>query len=118
MWPLRIAFARLRPLNASALFRVIVVAGVFALFLWGDFALFRRLFSAIATVEAATPFFALGILRNLLALVFLIATVVLFSSALTSAIGSFFTDLDGERFVGDIGEVKPLDWRAGLRVVS
>ena len=94
MWPLRIAFARLRPLNASAFIRIAIVASVFTLFLWGDFALFRRLFGAIATVEAATPFFALGILRNLLALVFLIATVVLFSSGLTTAIGSFFTDLD------------------------
>src|SRR5688572_5171777 len=94
MWPLKITLARLRPVNGAAIIRVAVVASVFGLFLWGDFALFRRLFVAIATVEAATPFFALGILRNLLALVFLIATVVLFSSALTTAIGSFFTDLD------------------------
>jgi hypothetical protein len=31
---------------------------------------------------------------------------------------SFFTDLDGERFVGDIGEVKPLEWQTTLRVVK
>lgn len=94
MWSIRITLAKLRPLNAAAIVRILVVAAVFVLFLWGDFALFRRLFGAIAQIEAATPFFALGILRNLLALVFLIATVVLFSSSLTSAIGAFFTDLD------------------------
>ena len=94
MWPIRIALARLRPLTVAAVVRVLVVAAVVALFLYGDFVLFRRLFQAVADVERATPFFALGILRNLLALVFLVATVVLFSSALTTAIGSFFTDLD------------------------
>lgn len=94
MWSIRIAFARLRPLELSVFLRVFVVAAVVALFLYGDFLLFRRLFQAVADVERATPFFALGILRNLLALVFLVATVVLFSSALTTAIGSFFTDLD------------------------
>jgi hypothetical protein len=31
---------------------------------------------------------------------------------------SFFTDLDGERFVGDVGEVKPLEWHATLRIVK
>jgi ABC-2 type transport system permease protein len=94
MWPFRLAVARVRPWNAAALMRVVIVASVFALFLWGDFVLFRRLFGAVRQIEAATPFFALGILRNVLALVFLISTVVLFSSALTTAIGSFFTDLD------------------------
>ncbi|HEU4520519.1 MAG TPA: hypothetical protein VFT12_00855 [Thermoanaerobaculia bacterium] len=94
MWSLRITLAKLRPLNAAAFIRILVVAAVFGLFLWGDYALFRRLFGAISQVEAATPFFALGILRNLLSLVLLIATVVLFSSALTAAIGSYFTDLD------------------------
>jgi ABC-2 type transport system permease protein len=94
IWSLRIFLAKLRPVNAAAIIRVAVVAAIFAVFLWGDFVLFRRLFGAIAQIEAATPFFALGILRNLLALVFLVATVVLFSSALTTAIGSFFTDLD------------------------
>ncbi|HKO58128.1 MAG TPA: hypothetical protein VJ276_19830, partial [Thermoanaerobaculia bacterium] len=94
MWPVRISFSRLRPINAAAVMRVIIVATVFALFLAGDFILFRRLFKATADIEAATPFFALGLLRNLLAMVFLVATIVLFSSALTAAIGAFFTDLD------------------------
>lgn len=94
MWPARITLSKLRPVNAAAIARIVIVATVFALFLWGDYALFRRLFAAIAQVEVATPFFALGILRNLLAMVFLTATVVLFSSALTTAIGAFFTDLD------------------------
>src|SRR5262249_8282370 len=62
-------------------------------FLIGDYALFRRLFGAVANVEKETPIFALGLLRNLLSLVYLIATVILFSSSLTVAIGSFFTDL-------------------------
>jgi hypothetical protein len=31
---------------------------------------------------------------------------------------SFFTDLDGERFVGDIAEMKPLDWRTSVRLVD
>lgn len=94
MWPLKLLIARLRPLNATTLLRVLVVAMVFALFLWGDYALFRRLFRASAEIEAATPFFALGLLRNLLAMVFLVAVIVLFSSAMTAAIGAFFTDLD------------------------
>ena len=94
MWSLRIAASKLRPLNAAAALRIIIVVAVFAAFLWGDFVLFRRLFRATAEVEAATPFFALAILQNLLSLVFLVATVVLFSSSLTAAIGAFFTDLD------------------------
>src|SRR6185503_19385284 len=56
--------------------------------------LFWRLFGAIKNVETETPLFALGLLRNLLGLVFLVASVVLFSSGMTTAIGSFFTDLD------------------------
>ena len=94
MWALRIAASKLRPVNAAAVARIMIVAAVFAAFLWGDFVLFRRLFRATASIEAATPFFALAILQNLLSLVFLVATVVLFSSALTSSIGAFFTDLD------------------------
>jgi hypothetical protein len=31
---------------------------------------------------------------------------------------SFFTDLDGERFVGDIAEMKPLDWRTSVRLAE
>jgi ABC-2 type transport system permease protein len=98
MWPLRIAVSRLRPFTGSMALRTAIVAVVFALFLWGDYVLFRRLFSATAQIEALTPFFALAILRNILALVFLVATVVLFSSALTSAIGAFFTDFDLELY--------------------
>jgi ABC-2 type transport system permease protein len=94
MWSLRILTSRLRPVTAASMLRVVIVAAVFALFLWGDYALFRRLFSATAQIEAATPFFALGLLRNLLAMVFLVAVIVLFSSAMTTAIGAFFTDLD------------------------
>ena len=74
--------------------RTLIVAGIVAVFLWGDYALFRRFFGAMAKVEAETPLFALGLLRNLLSLVFLVATVILFSSSLTAAIGAFFTDLD------------------------
>ena len=94
MWSLRIAASRLRPINAAAVVRITVVVITFALFLYGDFALFRRLFRATAQIEEATPFFALAILRNMLAMVFLVATIVLFSSAMTAAIGAFFTDLD------------------------
>jgi ABC-2 type transport system permease protein len=94
MWSLRIALSKLRPLNGAAVARISVVAVTFALFLYGDFALFRRLFRATSQIEQATPFFALAILRNILAMVFLVATIVLFSSAMTAAIGAFFTDLD------------------------
>ncbi len=94
MWAARIAAARLRPFNASTFIRTAIVLFVVAAFLAGDFALFARLFRAIAGVEADTPIFALGLLRNLLGLVFLVATVTLFSSAMAASIASFFTDLD------------------------
>jgi ABC-2 type transport system permease protein len=94
IWPLRVAYSRLRPINASAIARVTVVAIVMAAFLYGDYKMFARLFAAVAKVEVATPFFALGLLRNLLAMVFLVACVVLFSSSMTAAIGAFFSDLD------------------------
>jgi ABC-2 type transport system permease protein len=93
-WPLRIAFARLRPFNASSIARTLIVCAVVAGFLWIDYALFARVYVALARVEAETPFFALGILRNLLSLIFMVASVILFSSAMTAAIGAFFTDLD------------------------
>jgi ABC-2 type transport system permease protein len=96
MWPLRIAVARLRPVNGASLIRLGIIALTFAVFIYGDFVLFRRLFRGLAQVEAMTPIFALGLLRNLLGMVFLVATVVLFSSALTAAIGAYFTDLDLE----------------------
>ena len=94
MWPLRIAASRLRPFDAATITRTLIVLLVLAAFLIGDYALFARLFDAIAGVEKKTPIFALGLLRNLLGLVFLVATVILFSSAMTAAIASFFTDLD------------------------
>jgi ABC-2 type transport system permease protein len=94
MWPLRILTSKLRPLNAAAATRIAIVAIVFAAFIYGDLVLFRRLFRSVAQIEVATPFFALGLLRNLLAMVFLVAFVVLFSSSMTAAIGAFFTDLD------------------------
>lgn len=94
MWPIRLTLARLRPLNASMVIRLTVVALLVLGFLFGDYAMFRRLFLAMGEVEKETPFFALGLLRNLLSLVFLTATVILFSSSMTVAIGSFFMDLD------------------------
>jgi ABC-2 type transport system permease protein len=94
MWPLRIILAKLRPVNAQSVTRTLIVVAVFGAFLYGDFALFRRLFLATSQLQEMTPFLALGLLKNLLALVFLVGTVVLFSSSMTVAIGSFFTDLD------------------------
>jgi ABC-2 type transport system permease protein len=94
LWPFRIAASKLRPINAAAFIKLTVTALIGAAFLYGDFALFRRLFRAVAEVEQSSPFFALGLLRNLIALVFLIAVVMLFSSAMTAAIGAFFADLD------------------------
>src|SRR5437867_456075 len=94
MWSIRINLAKLRPINSTAAIKLTITAIIVALFLYGDFALFRRLFHAVAKVEEATPFFALGLLRNVIALAFLVAVVVLFSSSMTAAIGAFFTDLD------------------------
>src|SRR5437867_10794449 len=98
MWAIRINLAKLRPFNATAATKLTITAIIVALFLYGDFALFRRLFHAVARVEVASPFFALGLLRNVLALAFLVAVVVLFSSSMTAAIGAFFTDLDLETY--------------------
>src|SRR5258706_10018617 len=97
-WPLRLLFAKARPLNGAAIAKIAITAVIFPLFIAGDFLLFLRLFRAVGRVEEATPLFALGILRNLLALVFLVAVVILFSSAMTSAIGAFFTDLDLDHY--------------------
>jgi len=96
IWPARIALSKLRPLNAAAATKLTITAALAAAFLYADFALFRRLFRAVADIEQSTPFFALGLLRNLLALVFLVSVVILFSSAMTAAIGAFFADLDLE----------------------
>lgn len=98
LWPLRVAASRLRPWGAASLTRLGVTLAVGAAFLWGDYVLFRRIFRALGEIEEATPFFALGLLRNLLALVFLMALMILFSSAMTAAIGAFFTDLDLETY--------------------
>ncbi len=91
---LKLAISKLRPFGPDTVIKLLIVAGLFGGFLWGDFAVFRKLFTLTAQIEAMTPFFALGLIENLLGLVFLIALFVLFFSALTSAIGSFFTDLD------------------------
>lgn len=96
MWPFRIAASRLRPHNAASTIRSGIILLMVAACLFGDYALFRRIFQAIGEVEAATPFFAIGLVRNLLSLVFLVASVVLFSSSMTTAIGAYFTDLDLE----------------------
>jgi ABC-2 type transport system permease protein len=98
MWAIRINLAKLRPFDAAAAIKLTITAILVALFLYGDFALFRRMFRAVAKVEATTPFFALGLLRNVLALAFLVAVAVLFSSSMTAAIGAFFTDLDLEMY--------------------
>ena len=100
MWPFRVSLSKLRPFNATSITRITLVAIVFGLFLRGDFVLFKRLFDAISKVETATPLFAIGILRNLLGMVFLTATIVLFSSSLTAAIGAFFSDLDLDLYHG------------------
>src|SRR5207248_2928427 len=63
MWPLRIALSKLRPFNAAMITRTLIVLALFAAFLYGDFALFRRLFAAMVKIEETTPFFALGLLR-------------------------------------------------------
>src|SRR5947208_4410055 len=94
LWPFKIAISKLRPFNAGAVIKLIVTAAIGAAFLYGDFVLFRRLFNAIADIEQSSPFFALGLLRNLIALVFLIAITILFSSSMTTAIRAFFAHLD------------------------
>lgn len=98
MWPLRLALARFRPANAATATRVSLVAAIFALFLVADFALFRKLFELIAGIEAATPFFAIGLLESILGLLFLVATMTLLFSAMTTSIGSLFNDLSLELY--------------------
>ena len=94
MWPFRIALSRIRPFGATAFVRSAIVILTVALFLVGDYALFARIFRAVTDVERQNPIFALVLLRNFLGLAFLVATVILFSSAMTAAIGAFYTDLD------------------------
>ena len=98
MWPLRIALARLRPLGVSLAVRLTIVGSLFLLFLWGDYEVFRRLFRAAAQIESLSPFFAVGLIENFLGLVFLVALMTLFFSAMTTAIGAFFTDADLELY--------------------
>lgn len=92
--------ARLRPVDGRLALRLVVVGSLFLLFLWGDFELFRRLFRAAAQVEALTPFFAVALIENFLGLVFLVAMMTLLFSAMTTAIGTFFTDGDLELYLG------------------
>ncbi|HUP64079.1 MAG TPA: hypothetical protein VM557_02210 [Thermoanaerobaculia bacterium] len=93
---LRLLLARGRPYNFALALKVLLVASLMAAFLWGDYRIFRKLFGAARQIEALTPFFALGLIENLLGLLFLVGTFVLFFSAQTSSIGSFFNDLDLE----------------------
>lgn len=95
-WWIRLILARARPWNASLVLRAAIVGGLVAGFLFGDYRIFRRLFGAATQIEALTPMFAIGLIENFLGLIFLVAGFVLTFSAMTSAIGSFFADLDLE----------------------
>src|SRR3954452_24484816 len=90
----RLGIAKLCPFNTGTGVKLIVTTAVGAAFFYGDFKLFQRLFDAVSTIEQQSPFFALGLLRNLIALVFLIAVTILFSSSMTTSIGAFFADFD------------------------
>lgn len=94
LWSVRLLLARGRPYGWPLFAKVTLVAGLLAAFLYGDYRVFRKLFSAARQIETLTPFFALGLIENFLSLVFLIATFVLFFSAMTAAIGALFMDLD------------------------
>ncbi|MDX1584714.1 MAG: hypothetical protein R3338_14040, partial [Thermoanaerobaculia bacterium] len=96
MWPIRIALAKFRPVGLSLALRLTIVGSLFLLFLWGDYEIFRRLFRAAAQIEAVSPFFAVGLIENFLGLVILVAMMTLLFSAMTTAIGTFFTDRDLE----------------------
>ncbi len=96
LWSLRLLLARGRPYGWALAGKALIVSTLLAGFLYGDYYVFRRLFAAARQIEALTPFFALGLIENFLSLVFLIATFVLFFSAMTAAIGSLFMDLDLE----------------------
>jgi ABC-2 type transport system permease protein len=98
MWPLRLLLARLRPLNAATVTRSLIVVALSATLLAGDYVLFRRIFRAIGTIEPLNPALALALDQGLLSMVFLVAGIVLLSSAMTASIGSFFTDLDLDLF--------------------
>jgi len=107
LWPVRIALARFRPFNAALITKTLIVVTLFCLFLLGDYFLFRRLFKLTLQIESATPFFALGLIQNLLGMVFLISLGVLFFSSLTAAIGAFFADADLEIYhAGPVPKVR------------
>lgn len=97
-WALRMLLARARPYGVALALKIALVGSLVGAFLWGDYRIFARLFAAARRIEELTPFFALGLIENFLGLVFLIATMVLFFSAMTSAIGALFTDLDLETY--------------------
>lgn len=99
MWPIRLAAARLRPFGISTVLRIVFAGGFGGALLYGAWSLFRRLFREAAKIEAATPFFALGLIENLLTLVFLTALFVLFFSALTTSIGALFVEPDLEMYI-------------------
>lgn len=96
MWSLRLFLARGRPYGLALAAKALLVTTLLAGFLYGDYRIFRRLFGAARQIEVLTPFFALGLIENFLSLIFLIATFVLFFSAMTAAIGALFMDLDLE----------------------
>src|SRR5436305_2035047 len=76
MWPIKIALSKLRPFNAAAITRTAIVTSLFAAFLYGDFALFRRLFAAMAKIEEATPFFPIQRVSQIVATIAIIVLTV------------------------------------------
>ena len=54
-WPLHIAYSKLRPFTAATITRTSIVVALFAAFLYGDFALFRKLFEAMAMTIRIRP---------------------------------------------------------------
>jgi ABC-2 type transport system permease protein len=98
MWPLRLSLARLRPFDAAAAIKATIVGLLVTAMLAGDYLLCRRVLKAAAAIEPLTPIIAFALLRGLLSLLLLVSVSALFSSSLTSAIGSFFTDLDLETY--------------------
>lgn len=96
MWGLRLLVARGRPWTIATIARAVVVLSLVATFLYADYRIFLKLFTAARKIEELTPIFALGLIENFLGLVFLIGMMVLFFSAMTASIGGLFTDLDLE----------------------
>ncbi|MFN2442651.1 MAG: hypothetical protein ABR517_08205 [Thermoanaerobaculia bacterium] len=96
MWGLRLLIARGRPWSLATVARAAVVLSLVGTFLYADYRIFVKLFTAARKIEELTPIFALGLIENFLDLVFLIGMMVLFFSAMTASIGGLFTDLDLE----------------------